>query len=142
MRAFIISLLTLSLLLAACGIGDDSSGNNNDTGGAAEAETCSDVGAAAIDSIQQLLNDVGDLSLSDLQKAGGEEQPEAIQNLQDDVDELQAKAQELGCTDEAIAGYLKEHVDELEAAGDIPQMLLDAFKEEINNGTFFQNDSQ
>ncbi|MEZ4522524.1 MAG: hypothetical protein R3A46_12900 [Thermomicrobiales bacterium] len=120
------------LVFAACG-GDD---DDDDTGSIEDADSCEEVGDVFIDEIQVLLDELSDMSLADLQS---EDQPEAMTNFETNVEEIGAKSDELGCSDEEISQILQDRVDELEADGPVPELLLEGIQQEIQSGNLFES---
>lgn len=130
MRKFLPLLLVFVLALAACG-GDD---DDDDTGSIEDADTCEDVGNIFLDEMQVLLDELSDTELSEFT---GSEQPEALTNFEASVEEVSAKSDEIGCSDEEIQTFLEENVDELEAEGPVAELILQSFQEGIESGEIF-----
>ncbi len=135
MKLIITLLVTAALLLSACSGLSNSDDSTDQPSGAGDAQTCEDVGAAALDAVQALLDDLGNVSISDLQKIGSDDQPEIFDDLQQDLDELQDRASELDCAPGAVGDYLSDHVNDLEANNTYAEMVLDWIRQQIENGT-------
>jgi hypothetical protein len=132
MRKLLPLLLVFMLVLAACGGDDD---DDDDVGGIEDAESCDDVGNAFLDEMQVLLDELSDVSISDF---SGDEQPEAMTNFESAIDDISAKADELECSDEEMADFLRDNLDELEADGPVAELLLDSFREGVESGEIFE----
>ena len=130
MRKLLLALLVLTLVFAACG-GDD----DDDVGSIEDAETCDDIGNVFLDETQTLLDELSDMDLADFT---GDEEPEAMTNFQASIDEISAKSDEIGCSDEEIAEFLSDNIDELEAEGPVAELLLEGLREGIQSGEIFE----
>jgi hypothetical protein len=130
MRKLLLALLVLTLVFAACG-GDD----DDDVGSIEDAETCDDIGNVFLDETQTLLDELSDMDLADFT---GDEEPEAMTNFQASIDEISAKSDEIGCSDEEIAEFLTDNIDELEAEGPVAELLLEGLREGIQSGEIFE----
>jgi hypothetical protein len=129
MRKVLSLFLVLMFVLAACG-GDD----DDDVGSIEDAETCDQVGDVFINDMQTLLDELSDTQLSEFT---GDSQPQALKDFETNIDEISAKSDEIGCTDEEIQTYMEDHVDELEADGPVAELLLQGFQEGIQSGEIF-----
>lgn len=110
-------VLAGSLVLAACGEGDD----------AGSAESCDDLARAGLSLIQDVLDELDGMSLEDL-IALGEVEPEAFQTLEAEGEALDTKATELGCEDAELSTYVANNVDELNADGPVSELILGQIK--------------
>ena len=133
MRKFLPLLLVFALALAACGGDDDD--DDDDVGSIEDAETCEDVGDVFIDELQVLLDELSELDVSAI---SGDEQPEAMTDFEQNLDGIDEKAQELGCEDEEMAEIIEGRVDDLEADGPLAEIVLEAFRSEIESGEVFE----
>lgn len=129
MRKFLALMLVFMLVFAACG-GDD----DDDAGSIEDADTCEDVGEIFMAEMQTLLDELSDVELSEFT---GDTQPEAMTNFETSIDEISAKSDEIGCTDEEIQSFLEDNIDELEADGPVAELLLQGLQEGINSGEIF-----
>jgi hypothetical protein len=136
MRKILPLLLVFMLVLAACG-GDDDDDDDGGAGGIEDAETCDEVAALFVDEMQVLLDELSDMSLSDFQSST-DEQPEAMTNFETRTEEIGNRGDELGCTDEDLAGYLEDNIDDLEADGPVPELLLQFLREGVESGEIFE----
>lgn len=120
MRKFFILVATLGLVAAACG-GDDSGSGS-----------CEGVADDAIQVIQDVIDELDSLSLEDL--AAMEDEPEALADMEQRADDLQARANELGCSDETMEELLNARVGDLKAEGMFGELLVS----ELEGGGFFE----
>ncbi|MDJ0923048.1 MAG: hypothetical protein QNJ77_00690 [Acidimicrobiia bacterium] len=118
MRKLFILLAALGLVAAACG--GDSAGS------------CESVADDAIQVIQEVIDELDSLTLEELGNL--DEEPEVIQNMEKRADELQAQANELGCSDSEMEELLNARVGNLEADGMFGGLLV----EELESGGFFE----
>lgn len=118
MRKFFILMAALGLVAAACG---------GDSGG-----SCESVADDAIDVIQEVIDEMDSMSLEDI--ASMEEEPEVLQDMERRADELQAQANELGCSDAEMEQLLNARVGNLSADGMFGELLVD----ELQTGGFFE----
>lgn len=121
MRKFIVLFSALALVLAACGGGD------GEVQSVEDAESCEDVADLSIDMMQDMLDELSDMTMADF--SNSEEPPEALQEFESDSEELQNKADELGCSSEEMQSLLQERTDQLEAEGPIAEMILQQLQE-------------
>jgi hypothetical protein len=118
MRKLFILMAALGLLAAACG---------GDSGG-----SCESVADDAIQVIQDVINELDSLSLEEI--AAMEEEPEALADMERRADELQDRANELGCSDAEMEELLNARVGDLEAEGMFGELLVG----ELEGGGFFE----
>lgn len=136
MRKLLPLLLVFMLVLAACGGDDDDDDDGGNGGGAADAETCEDLGQAFLDEMQVLLDELSDMSLEEV---SGDEQPEAVTNFENSAEEFGDRADDLGCSDEEMATILQDNIDQLEADGPVPELVLESVKQGIESGEIFED---
>lgn len=129
MRTILALLLVLMLAIAACG------GDDDDDGASGDFETCDDVGAAVIDEIQTLLDDISQMDASAFTS---DEQPEELTRFEERLEDLETQSDDIGCSDEDLATYLQDNFDELEADGQFAEIFLQALEEGIQSGEIFQ----
>jgi len=121
MRKYLVFVAALGLVAAACG-GDSDGGANS----------CEGVADDAIQVIQDVIDELDSLSLEDL--AAMEDEPEVLADLEKRADELQDKANELGCSDATMEELLNARVGDLKAEGMFGELLVD----ELEGGGFFE----
>jgi hypothetical protein len=121
MRKLFILLAVLGLVAAACG-GDSDGGANS----------CEGVADDAIQVIQEVIDELDSISLEEL--AALEDEPPAIAEMEQRADDLQAKANDLGCSDETMEELLNARVGDLEAEGVFGQLLVG----DLEGGGFFE----
>jgi hypothetical protein len=124
MRRAAVIILAGSLVVAACSSSDD----------AESAETCDDLAEAGLTLIQDVLNELDDMSIEDLVELGDEE-PEAFLNLEAEGEALDTKATELGCEEDELSAFVASNVDDLEADGPVSELILEQIK--ANPAAFF-----
>ena len=128
-KVFALLLIALLITLPACGGGGDD--DDGDVDSIADAETCEQLADYAIGEVQVMLDGLSDMTLAELQSG---DTPEPVTDFEDQGDELQAKADELGCEEQEFLGMLDERVDQLEAEGPVAELLLEA----LQGGSFFE----
>lgn len=119
MRKFFILIAALGLVAAACG-GDDAGGS------------CESVADDAIQVIQDVIDELDSLTLDEL--AAMDDEPEAIADMERRADELQDKANDLGCSDSTMEELLNARVGDLKAEGMFGELLVS----ELEGGGFFE----
>lgn len=113
----VVALLgALMLVFTACG----------DSGG---GDTCEGVADDAIDLVQAALDDISGLSLEDLENLG-DDPPESFEELETRADELQTKADGLGCSDSEMASLVNARLDNLSADGPFAELVLTQIRSE------------
>ncbi len=98
-------------------------------GGAASCESVAD---EAIGLVQGIIDEFDDMSLEDL--AALENEPPQFDELEQKANELEAKAEELGCSDAEMEKLMNERAGDLKAEGPFGQLLVESIKSE---GGFF-----
>ncbi len=116
------ALCAAVMVFAACG----DSGSGGDAG---SLDNCDDLVDAGIDMLQDVLDELGNLSFEDV-AALGDEEPEALADLEQRGQELEQRADELGCSDAEIEAGLLENVDRLEADGPFAELILEGIRSE------------
>ena len=119
MRKLYILMAVLSLVVAACG---------GDSGG----DSCESVADEAIQAIQDVIDEVDSLTLEEF--GAMDEEPEALADMERRAEELQQRADELGCSDAEMEELLNARVGNLEAEGMLGTLLID----ELEGGGFFE----
>ena len=131
MKKVFALLAALMLVFAACGDSDDSGSNGGDGGGGdvASVGDCDDLVDEAMDMLQDVLDELSALSLEDITALGESgDEPEALQDLTERGDALQARADELDCSDEEMGAAVIARVDELEASGPFAELILEGLR--------------
>lgn len=107
-------MLTIALLAAACG-------------GGGEAQNCDEIATQTVDLIQELIDNVdtefGELSIEEF-LATGEDLP-SLQSFREDSEEINARANELGCTQTEIAAGVLADADRLTAQTRLGEFVID-----------------
>ncbi len=122
-RIIVPTVLALALLAASCG-------NDGGTGDPASLGTCEEVADAAIDVLQQTI-DVVD-GLSDEDPASSDEPGEAsdeFRAIEEAGMALEARALDLGCTDEQMSALMRERAGTLSAESAIGQLVIEGLRE-------------
>lgn len=130
MRKLLPLFLVFVLVFAACG-GDD---DDDDVSSIEDADTCEEVGDVFVEDMQTLLDELSDTDISEFT---GDEQPQALTDFEANIDEISAKSDEIGCSDEEIQTILEDRIDDLEADGPVAEILLQGFQEGISSGEIF-----
>jgi len=129
-RVVLLLALVTALLAASCG----------DDGGivdSASLETCGDVADAAIDVLQQTIDIVDEMSVDDLVSVGDPgEAPEETRVIEETGVALEARALDLGCTDEQMSGLMRERAGALSAESVPGQLIIEGLRE--GGGGFFE----
>jgi hypothetical protein len=118
MRKFLVLLAVLGLLAASCG-GDDAGG-----------DSCEGVADELIEIMQEVIDELDAMSIEDL---GSAETPPALDDLDAKGEALQAKADNLNCSDAEMEQLVTARVGNLTSDGLFGQLLID----EAQNGGFF-----
>jgi len=122
-RIILPTVLALALLAASCG--DD--GEMVDP---ASLGTCEEVADATIDVLQQTIDIVDGLSAED--PASSDDAGEATDEFRA-IEEagmaLEARALDLGCTDEQMSALMRERADLLSAESSIVQLVIEGLRE-------------
>lgn len=115
--------LVLALTLVACG-GDD---GDDEPVAIEDATNCEQVVDAFIPVMQEVLDSVSELSMTDLM---AEDTPDPLVDFEERMEAIGDKSDELNCSDEEMSELLVDRVDELEADGPVAEFLLEALKSE------------
>lgn len=118
MRKLFVLIAAMSLFVAACGGDSD--------GGA----SCESVADDAISLFQDVINEMDSMSDEDL--ASGDE-PAALTELESKSDELQTRANDLGCSDEEMEELLTARIGDLTSDGLFGELMIS----ELENGGLF-----
>lgn len=113
MRRVVIAAGLVAALLAACG------------GSSEECEAIADDG---IELLQDFVDEVDAINPADLAAAVGNS--DFLADLEAEADELDERAASAGCTEAQMAELLEARSDELEAATEVGQIIVDLILEE------------
>jgi hypothetical protein len=116
MRKLVMLIAALGLIAGACG-GDDA------------ANSCEGVADEAIATFQDVLDEVDTMTLEEA-AAMGDEEPEFIVEMETKLEELEAQADSLGCSDAEMEELFLDRLDNLTAEGMIGQLMLDGIRSE------------
>lgn len=117
-------VLMLALSAVACGSNDE---DEDDAPTIANAETCADLMDAFMPVMQGVLDAVSDMSMAEMMS---EEEPEFLAEFEDDLDEIEAKSNELDCQEDELQALLLERADQLTASGPVGELLLQMMQDE------------
>ena len=112
-------MAVLVLVVSACG----------DSGGGGSANTCAGLADDGIDLIQDVLDELRDLSLEDI-AALGDSPPAALDDLETRGNALQTKADELNCSSEEMQNLISDRVGSLKANGPFAELILQGIRSE------------
>lgn len=122
-----VFLATLGVVLAACGGGTATSTTPADP---ASATTCEELADAMVAINQELIDQVGEMSVEELTAAGG---PASFEDWVAKAQLAASQTVELGCGD-VLEGMLAERADRLEAKGPAGESLIADFKGNVSGG--------
>ncbi len=132
MKRIAVALLSLALLATACG--DDEAVDAID---AASLDSCEGLAAAGIALLQDTIDLIDGLDADALAVLGdGAETPPEFVALQTRGDEMTARADEIGCSDEEMAALLSERANNLTADSVFGQFILEGVRAG-ESGDFF-----
>jgi len=114
MKKLGVLLIVTGLVFAACGDSDS-------------ASSCEDLADDGIALVQDMLDELSDLSLEDI---SSDEEPQALQDFTEKGEALQTQADELGCTDEQMTELVSARVGSLDADGPIAELILEGLQSE------------
>ena len=114
MRKFVMLIAALGLIAGACG-GDDAGGS------------CEDVADDAIAAFQDVIDEVDEMTLEEA-AAMGDEEPAFISEMEQKFEDLEARADSLGCSDAEMEQLFVARLDNLTAEGMLGQLMLDEFR--------------
>ncbi len=119
MRKLFVLIAAMSLFVAACG-------GDSDAGGA----SCDSVADDAISLFQDVINEMDAMTAEQL---GSAEEPAALGELESKSDELQTRADDLGCSDEKMEELLTARIGDLTSDGLFGELMIS----ELENGGLF-----
>lgn len=120
MRKSLSLLLALVLSTAACG--DDSSGGANTD--PATANSCEELADVMVNLLQEAVDSVADLTITDFMALGDEGMPEEIQRMDTIGEAFEARAAALGCSDEEGQQLVCDRIGNLKADTDVAKLLV------------------
>ena len=119
MKRFAAALLLLALVAAACG--------DDDAADPASLDSCEGLAAAGVAMLQDTIDLIDGLDASALAALTDEsEPPPEFAALQDRGEELTARADEIGCSDEEMAALLADRAGDLSADSVFGQFILES----------------
>lgn len=121
MRRLAAVLVSLSVVAAGC---------SSDTG--ASYSDCDDLAQGGLDLLQDILDEVSDLSMEQFLDAASQETPEFIAKYDSRADQLDAAQIDLGCTDDQLRSYLVDNINQLSASGAVGELMLEAILADPN----------
>jgi hypothetical protein len=124
LRSVYAILLLVGLVAAACGGGDDDNGDGGSVTNVEDAETCAQVMDVAMLQIQELLDAASTMDLTELSSS------QEFTDFQTEFEALDAKSQELNCSDEEMEQLYNERIDDLTAEGPVAEELLEQLRSE------------
>ncbi|MFQ5948664.1 MAG: hypothetical protein ACE5KX_07380 [Acidimicrobiia bacterium] len=123
MRRVSVLVAAGALILAACGGGD---GGAKDP---ASIENCDELAEARFDLLQESIDAIDDLSPEQLASLGLEEEvPQVFANIEVRGEELEARAETLGCSEEQLTQYIVDNADRLEAKSDFGKLFVESIR--------------
>ncbi len=129
MKKLVVALLSLALVVAACG--------DDDAAEPASLDSCDALAVAGIAMLQDTIDLVDELSVEELAAFGETvETPAGFDALQARGDELSARATEIGCSDEEMADLVAARSDDLSADSVFGQFILDGVRGGDGTGFF------
>lgn len=124
MRRVLGFLLVLMLVAAACG--DDDGADFSDP---ASLDTCEAVADASADLLQETIDIMDSMTAEELAALGeSEDTPEAFQEVETQGMALEARAAEIGCSEEEFASLVAERAADLTAESPLGQLILEGIK--------------
>ncbi|MDH3731662.1 MAG: hypothetical protein OES13_11165, partial [Acidimicrobiia bacterium] len=92
---------------------------------------CNDLAQGGVDLLQDILDEVSALSMDEfLEGASTGEDPAFVTKFEGRADSLDAAQTELGCSDNELAAYLRDHVAELEGSGPVGELMVQAIQQD------------
>lgn len=119
MKRVFLAIAVLGLATAGCGGGSDAS--------------CSGIVDDGMAVVQDVIDEFDAMSTDDLMALGTGEEPAFLTDMQAELDELDKKSTDAGCTEEELQQLFQDKVGQLSAKSDIGQMMVD----EMKNGSIF-----
>lgn len=130
MKRLLGLLVVLALVLAACG--------DDDAAEPASLDSCESIADAGIAMVQEVIDEIDDLTLEEQIALGAsEEEPEMFQNMEARGQELETRAEEVGCSDDEMAQLVMDRLGNLSSDSDFGQLVLEAVKAQAEEGDLF-----
>ena len=114
----LVAASVLVLGLSACGGGGEVD--------VASASTCEELADASIGVMQEALDQLAGMSMEEAQEAG----PEAFEDMEQQGEEIEAKAEELDCDEDSADELLCDRVEQLQADGPVAEFVVEGLKSE------------
>ncbi len=128
-KRFAIALVSLALVVAACG--------DDDAADPAALDSCEGMAAAGIDIVRDTIDLIDGLDAEGLVALSeSDEPPPEFADLQRRGDELLAHATTIGCSDEEIATLVANRAGDLSADSVFGQVILEAVQSGEGIGFF------
>jgi hypothetical protein len=126
-------LLATLVVVAVAACGDDSGGSADP----ASLNSCESLADASIDLLQDTLDVVDSMSAEELAAMGSsEETPPELATIETRGTALEARAEDLGCTEEQMSSLMTARVDELSSDTVFGQFLIESIR--AGEGGFFE----
>ncbi|MEE9298740.1 MAG: hypothetical protein V3V29_06875 [Acidimicrobiia bacterium] len=128
MRRLAVALLAMALVTATCG--------DDDAADPGSVDSCEGLAVAGIALLQDTIDIIDDLDIEALAALGeSDETPEVFADVEARGDELTARADELGCSDEQMAALMANRAGDLSADSVFGQFILEGVRS--GEGGFF-----
>lgn len=122
MRKALGLLLALALIAAACGDDDGGAGGSVDP---ADANSCEDLADVTVNLIQQAIDAVADMDMADFLSMADEGNiPPEFEQMETVGEEIEARAEQLGCTEEDAQELVCDRLGRIEAGSDVAELIL------------------
>lgn len=123
-RPAAVVALSVLLVVPACSSGDSAPADP------ASIDSCTGIAEAGIDLVQDTLDVIDSLSAEELAALGSSETPPpALAAIEATGEELQARADVLGCTPEQLAGMMSEMAGDLNSDTVFGQFLIESIRQ-------------
>lgn len=125
MRKVLQLLLVVTLAAAACG---DDDGSASDP---AAADSCEELADIGIDLMQEAVDEIDKMDLAEfMELASSEELPPELARFEEVGDALEARAGEIGCSEEEGQRLMCERIDRLSASGEVGKLVVAGLAED------------
>lgn len=118
-KRFTVTLAVFGLVVAACG------------GGTA---SCEDIADDVIGMVQEVIDEVDQMSPEDLAALSGDQEPEFMADFEQRSEDLRMDAEEAGCSDQELAELFSARASTLTAESEVGQFFVELF----NSGDLFE----
>jgi hypothetical protein len=130
MKRLLGLLVVLALVVAACG--------DDDAADAGSLDSCESIADAGIAMIQDVIDEIDDMTLEEQIALGSsEEEPQMFQDMEARGEELETRAEEVGCSDEQMAELVVDRLSDLSSDSDFGQLVLETVKAQAEDGELF-----